>query len=87
MLTFDSPQSDPTAAPLRLEPRKSPPTVEDCYRNLAAAVLLQAKKDLSEPGLRASALRWLHSSYARAYAEMLGVEPSAVVNLTRRSRR
>lgn len=68
-----------------LQPK--PPTVEDCYRNLAAAVLLQAKKDLSEPGLRASALRWLHSSYARAYAEMLGVEPSAVVNLARRSRR
>lgn len=87
MLTFDSPLGDPTAPPLRLEVRKLPPTIDDCYRNLAAAVLLQARKDLAEPNLRASALRWLHSSHARAYAEMLGIEPSAVVNLAKRSRR
>jgi hypothetical protein len=68
-----------------LQPRH--PTTEECFRNLAAAVLLQARKDLAEPNLRASALRWLHSSHARAYAEMLGIEPSAVVNLAKRSRR
>jgi hypothetical protein len=87
MLTFDSSQSGPAASCLRLEPRTSAPAIEDCYRNLAAAVLLQAKKDLAEPGHRTSALRWLHSSGARAYAEMLGIEPAAVVNLAQRGRR
>lgn len=73
---------------LRVEPPYHAVTVEHCYRNLVAAILLQAKKDISEPGYRSGALRWLRSSAAKQYAEMLGIEPSAVTNLTtQRSRR
>jgi hypothetical protein len=54
------------------------PTIEDCYRNLVAAVFLQAKKDLRDPGYRRRAALWLRSQRARHYAEMLGIEPDAV---------
>ena len=83
MLTFDSSQSGPAVPRLRLAPRTSAPDIEDCYRSLAAAVLLQAKKDLSEPGYRSGAVRWLRSAGARRYAELLGIEPNAVTNLLR----
>lgn len=81
MLTLDSPQDSPAASCLRLEPRISAPAIEDCYRNLAAAVLLQAKRDLAEPGYRNNAAHWLRSDSARHYAELLGIEPNAVANL------
>lgn len=81
MLTFDLSQSGPTSSCLRLEPRISAPAIEDCYRNLAAAVLLQAKRDLAEPGYRNNAAHWLRSDSARHYAELLGIEPNAVANL------
>ena len=83
MLTFDSSQSGPAVPRLRLEPRTAAPAIEDCYRNLAAAVLLQAKRDLAEPGYRNNAARWLRSAGARHYAELLGIEPNAVTNLLR----
>lgn len=54
---------------------------EDCYRGLIAAVLLQARKDLKQPGYRRSAERWLRSDAARHYAEMLDLEPTAVERL------
>jgi hypothetical protein len=60
---------------------RSAPTVEDCYRNLVAAIFLQARKDLREPGYRVHASRWLRSNGARHYAEMLGIEPDALENL------
>ena len=83
MLVMDSIDSF-TFTGRRVEAAEPPsPTVEDCYRNLVAAILLQAKKDLAEPGYRAHAVRWLHSNGARVYAEMLGIEPSAVTNLVR----
>jgi hypothetical protein len=33
---------------------RSAPTIEDCYRNLVAAIFLQAKKDLRDPGYRSA---------------------------------
>ena len=83
MLVMDSIDSF-TLTGRRVEATMPPtPSVEDCYRNLVAAILLQAKKDRAEPGYRTHAARWLHSSGARFYAEMLGIEPSAVTNLMR----
>ena len=82
MLVMDSFDSFPlTGRRVAAAAEPPSPTVEDCYRQLVAAILLQAKKDLAEPGYRAHAVRWLHSGGARFYAEMLGIEPSAVVNL------
>ena len=82
MLTLDSLQSGPIAPSLRLEcSAPPPPTVEHCYRNLVAAILLQAKKDLAEPGYRGHAARWLRSGAARSYAELLGIDPSALSRL------
>lgn len=73
-----------TPASWRVAPApQSSPAVEDCYRNLVAAVLLQAQRDLAEPSYRSGASRWLRSTTARQYAEMLGIEPSAISNLLR----
>jgi hypothetical protein len=82
MLTLDPPRDGPSACGLRLE-RTAPPstTVEDCFRSLVAAVLLQAKRDLANPGYRTHAARWLRSDDARAYAELLGLDPAALVRL------
>lgn len=60
---------------------RTTPAIEDCYRNLVAAIFLQARKDLREPGYRVHAARWLRSNGARHYAEMLGIEPDALENL------
>ena len=65
MLVMDSIDSF-TLTGRRVEAAEPPsPTVEDCYRNLVAAILLQAKKDLAEPGYRTHAVRWLRSNGAR----------------------
>lgn len=80
MLSLD-PKTITGSTSLRLECSAPPPTVEHCYRNLVAAILLQAKKDLSEPGYRGHAARWLRSSAARSYAELLGIDPSALSRL------
>ena len=67
---------------------RSAPAIEDCYRNLVAAIFLQAKKDLRDPGYRERAALWLRSKGALHYAEMLGIEPDAVEMLLHgRSRR
>ena len=64
------------------------PTLEDCYRNLVAAIFLQARKDLRDPSYRERAALWLRSKGALHYAEMLGIEPDAVeMLLNGRSRR
>lgn len=54
---------------------------EDCYRGLIAAVLLQARKDLKQPGYRRRAAAWLRSDTAKQYAEMLDIDPTAVERL------
>ncbi len=61
--------------------------IEDGYRNLVAAILLQALRDLREPGYRNKAAQWLRTSAARNYAEQLGIEPEAVVKLAQRRSR
>ena len=58
-----------------------PVTVENCWRNLVAAVLLQAARDLREPGYRRKAATWLCSQDARQYAELLDIEPNAIDRL------
>lgn len=84
MLGMEMESDNLIAAGWRVAPApQSSPTVEDCYRNLVAAVLLQAQRDLAEPNYRGGALRWLRSPAAKQYAEMLGIEPSAVSNLLR----
>lgn len=55
--------------------------VDGCWRNLAAAVLLQAARDLREPGYRRKAASWLGSREARHIAEMLDIEPAAIGRL------
>lgn len=55
--------------------------VDGCWRNLAAAVLLQAARDLREPGYRRKAASWLSSPTAQQYAEMLDIEPTAIGRL------
>lgn len=62
-----------------LQPRH--PTTEDCFRNLAAAVLLQAHRDLRDPGYRNAAARWLKSPAAGDFAELVGIDRSAVGKL------
>ena len=47
--------------------------IEDCYRNLVAAVILQAA-------------RWLRTDTARHYAELVDIPPDAVQALARRAR-
>lgn len=88
MLIIDSPKTVPLTGRRVERAEPPPPTIEDCYRNLVAAVFLQAKKDLREPGYRKRAALWLRSQGARHYAEMLGIEPDAVEMLLHgRSRR
>lgn len=60
------------------------PVLEDCYRNLVAAIILQAARDLREPGYRRKAAHWLRTETARAYAELVDIEPDAVQALVRR---
>ncbi len=60
--------------------------IEDCYRNLVAAVILQAARDLREPGYRTKAARWLRTDTARHYAELVDIPPDAVQALARRAR-
>lgn len=61
--------------------------VAACWRNLAAAVLLQAARDLREPGYRRSAANWLGSPAALELAEMLDLEPWAINRLVEKRRR
>ncbi len=55
--------------------------VDKCWRNLAAAVLLQAARDLREPGYRRKAAYWLRTPAAQQFAEMLDIEPTSISRL------